>query len=166
MRNNFAAILFLILGSVAYGKPFKALYLTDFSNFYHDYKEISEEFLPALQERFNFTYDLVGRNQGDLIRTLSNPNFADGYDFIIYNACLADTRDYRLAKNLMNQTAKGIPTVLIHCAMHNFRGTSSELGIVGRNKLKQDIKKWEETYPGESFLSGGNILGWIPQATH
>ncbi len=139
------AMLLGLASSAPAEAPYRGLYLTDFSNIYHDYKEQVESFLPALQAEFNFTVDIVGRNQGDLTRTLADPNFSKGYDFIIYNACLADNRDYRLAKNLMDATAAGTPTVLLHCAMHNFRGTSSELGWLGEKKLKADQNEWQKT---------------------
>ena len=155
----------LIMAQAAFGKPYRALYLTDFSNPYHDYKEQVEKFLPALQQEFNFVVDVVGRNQGDLLRTLANPGFSASYDLLIYNACLADSRDYRLAYNLMRETAAGKATILLHCAMHNFRGTSSHLGIIGRKKLAADQKSWREEYPEDAFPVWWQYTG-VDTTTH
>ena len=144
-------ILSFLYSQSLIAKAYKTLYITDYSNIYHDYEEQSQKLIPALQKRFNLSVDITGRSKNELTETLMDPDFAKGYDLIIYNACLAYTREYILARNLMDQTANGTPTVLLHCAMHNFTGTSSELGIIGKWKLKQDKNNWTKSYPNKVF---------------
>lgn len=143
---------FLLLASSSLAKTPKALYLTDYSNLFHDYRAQVETFLPALQKQIDLEIDVIGKTKEELLATLAKRDFAVNYDLIIYNACLADTRDFRLARNLIDQFEKyNRPVMLIHCALHNFRKTSSKLGPLDRWALKQDQKRWAREYPDEEF---------------
>ncbi|SMF58559.1 D-arabinono-1,4-lactone oxidase [Pseudobacteriovorax antillogorgiicola] len=144
--------LALLWGLKAWSAPAKVLYLTDYSNGYHDYQAQGKATELLLEQQLDSDVSIVGRSYEELTKFLGKENFGEGYDLIVYNACLADTREYVWAENIIRQTRDlGVPMILLHCAMHNFRGTSSDLGFFGRRKLDADRKAWENEQAGKEF---------------
>ena len=70
---------------VSSGSGLRALYLTDHSAYWHDYEAQAHRFGAELTERVNVDLVVVGKSQQDTVRTLSTPDFAVGYDLVIYN---------------------------------------------------------------------------------
>jgi type 1 glutamine amidotransferase len=61
---------------------------------------------------------------------LANPDFARGYDVVVYDLCFDEAPPAEL-ENALNAIRHGKPAVMIHCAVHAFR------------KVKPMIREWE-----------------------
>ena len=139
-------------GAAAETAPLDALYITNYEDRWHDYGEqtrLAEDVLPLYA---NVTVTAVGKNAEDAIELMRTPNFALGYDVVIYNICLADNEDYEMVDNIIAQTRdNGVPAVVLHCAMHSFRKSSSDLGWRDRQRLERAQERWADAYPGRPF---------------
>lgn len=52
----------------------------------------------------------------------SNPDWAKGYDVIVHDECSSDVKDTDVIGSILKPHKEGLPAVLLHCAMHSFRG--------------------------------------------
>ena len=105
--------------------PIKALYVTDYSNFWHDYQEQQATLQEGIGRYINIEFSLVGKDPDDALSMMKQPNFSAGYDVVVYNMCFADDLDTQRIDNIISQTrALGVPAVLLHCTMHSFQATS------------------------------------------
>ena len=121
--------------------PIKALYLTNYSSFWHDYEEQVGLLRTGLSRYANLELTLVGKRESDLLETLKRERFAEGYDVVIYNLCLADKSDLEMIDNAISQTRDyGVPAVLMHCAMHSFQKTSPHQGWWNRWRLSHSLR--------------------------
>lgn len=93
--------------------PLKVLLIV--SGGYHDYKTLVPFISSNLTQQVNATID-----QKWGLETLKQPNFADGYDAVIYDVCDDEVPDESI-ENALRITREGKPTVMIHCAVHAFR---------------------------------------------
>ena len=136
--------------SVAPG-PIQALYITNYSNHWHDYRAQQAVLQAGIEQHVNVEFTLVGKDQEDALRLMSEPNFASGYDVVIYNMCFADDEDTERIDNVIAQTRDfGVPAVLLHCAMHSFRATS-EHNRHNAHRLARLEEEWAELNPGRAF---------------
>lgn len=104
------------------GPPLKSLFVT--GGVYHDYDKLSPYLTSHLSQLINIRFEIIT----DLSR-LSNANFADGYDVIVYDLCLDDV-DRIILDHAIRAGFEGKPTVFIHCGIHSFRNS-------------QKIREWE-----------------------
>ncbi len=104
-------------------RPLKALFFA--GGGYHDYAKLA----PLLTSKLSGPASVQFSVQTNM-DLLANPNFADGYDVVVYDFCY-DEADPRFLLNAMAATKAGKPAVLIHCAVHAFRRAP-------------EIKAWEE----------------------
>ena len=95
--------------------PLKVLLIA--SGCCHDYKTLAPFLRTNLDQRVNADIEV---HFG--LDVLGNPNFADGYDAVIYDVCEEDTLAANL-DNVMQATRAGKPTVMIHCSIHAFRNS-------------------------------------------
>ncbi|MEJ7736682.1 MAG: ThuA domain-containing protein [Chitinophagaceae bacterium] len=65
-----------------------------------------------------------------MISLYNNSDWAKGYDVVIHNECFADTKTPEYIQKITKAHYAGVPAVVIHCAMHTYRGT--------------DINDWRE----------------------
>jgi type 1 glutamine amidotransferase len=71
-----------------------------------------------------------------------NANWADGYDIVVHNECFADVADAAFIDRITAPHKKGLPAMVIHCAMHTFRASTEDhwrefLGVTTRTHTKQ-----------------------------
>lgn len=71
-----------------------------------------------------------GKGTQAMIPLYDNPDWAKGYDVVIHNECFADTKTPEYIQKITKTHYAGVPAVVIHCAMHTYRGT--------------DINDWRE----------------------
>ena len=99
--------------------PLKALILTS-PGVYHNYQQQTRDLAYGIAAHANVRFDV---SLAELERWKTT-DFAEGYDVLIYNICMADNTDAALIANLRRQTEElGVPAVVIHCTMHSFRNT-------------------------------------------
>lgn len=132
--------------------PIKVLFLTDYEDFWHDYRYQAETLKNQLPRHANVDIKIVGKTNADTKAVLSQKNFAQDFDVLIYSACLADTEELDLMTELFRQIREeNLPVLFLHCAMHNFRNTTSNPSAVAKlhqAKLKQS---WAEKHPNKEF---------------
>jgi len=109
----FALLLVPLRAAENSPRPLKVLFFA--GGGYHDYEKLVPFLTNQLGQLVNATFD----PKMDL-EPLRNPNFADGYDAIIYDFCFDEAPD-DLLENALQATRNGKPTVIIHCAVHAFR---------------------------------------------
>ncbi len=140
--------------------PLKVLYITHYPGKYHDYKAQTESIMGLLPKLANVEVTLKTENIEGTYKLLKAPDFAKGYDAIIYNLCMAHNEDMEMAHNMIEQTrTNGVPAVLIHCAMHTFWVS---FGTVDSRKGKNQpaLKKaWSENHSGVPFPDWSKFTG-------
>ena len=140
-------------------RPIRALYLTDYSGPWHNYKKQQEALLPGLTQRLNMEVHMVGKGVDDTLDLLSVRNFADGYDVVIYNFCLPEVMDLNKIDNAIAQTRDfGTPAVMVHCAAHSFWGTSPSMP---ENSLELAAAKagWSDLNGDKAFPEWWALVG-------
>jgi hypothetical protein len=148
-------------------KAKKVLYVTHEPGRWHAYSPQ----LRALKEiAAEAKWDLkviTGDHDGQ-IGMLRTPEYAKGYDAIIYNFCFAKSTDTDAAANLMMQTRElGVPAMLIHCAMHSWwptykTGKPGALGESYKGKALADakvVKAWRAKHGDKPFPVWGDFTG-------
>lgn len=160
-RQLLSAIGLCLLPSLSFAAPgLRTLYVTDFGNGYHDYNATQANVQSVLRQRVNLDINLVGRQSQDSLTLLKKPGFLAGYQLFIYDACFADNTDLSLLRNINREIASsGVPTVFMHCAMHNFRWSSQNPGIYGLGKKTRLIKRFQKTWPTETFPAFWQLTG-------
>jgi hypothetical protein len=97
---------------------------------------------------------------------LERLHFAEGFDAIFYNACHADTEELDLTNELFRQVREqGMPILFFHCAMHNFRKTSSQPGLLDRLSLRKLKQWWSQQFPSLDFPVWWQLTG-IDSTSH
>ena len=132
-------------------RPVQALYITNYSNVWHDYSAQKTSLLDGVRQFLSIDFNLVGKDPDDALDLMKSPDFGAGYDVIIYNMCFADDFDVERINNVISQTRdRGIPAVLLHCAMHSFQQTSSNYP---EHELELKVAEWEwrEKNPNVDF---------------
>ena len=140
--------------------PIKALYLTNYSSFWHNYEEQVGLLREGLSRYANVEITLVGKRESDVLETMKRDGFAQGYDVIVYNLCLADKDDLQMIDNAISQTRDlGIPALLMHCTMHSFQKTSPHQGWWNRWRLSRLERRWEADNGDAPFPYWGRFTG-------
>lgn len=104
------------------GKPTKILYIT--GGGYHDYKNQVKILSEGIGERTKIEWTVYsnGKDFSGL-----KENWADAYDVIIHNNCWAGYKDdAKIDAFVKQQKDAGVGVVVIHCAMHTFRGAKTK----------------------------------------
>jgi hypothetical protein len=159
-----ACIAWLCLASIAHAGG-KVLYVTHEPGRWHDYTAQ----LGAFRELASIAGWELTVATGDvdaLMAFLRTPHFAAGQGAIVYNFCLADSRDLTAMTNLMAQTEQqGVPALLVHCAMHSWWDTFKKGREIPGNELgtarahRKVLKQWQQTHPDTPFPAWGDFTG-------
>ena len=114
------AVLLSYSSQASIKPPLKVLILTS-PGVYHNYEQQTQALAYGIAEHVNVRFDV---SLAELERWKTT-DFAQGYDALIYNLCMADNQDNALIANLRRQTEQlGVPALVIHCTMHSFRETN------------------------------------------
>jgi type 1 glutamine amidotransferase len=118
-------------------QPINALFLT--GGGYHDYKKL----VPHLTNSFGERVDVQFTTIWDM-DTLKDPNFATGYDVLVFDVCF-DEVDPVLIDNALKAIREGKPAVMIHCAVHAFRRDTNMMvfKIDSHSVTNSVISEWE-----------------------
>ena len=119
-------------------KPLRALLIT--GGCCHNYKLQSEALTNAVGKLATVEWTVVnegGNGTKAEIPLYSKPGWAKGYDVVIHNECFADTTNHQYIRQITSAHRAGVPAVVIHCAMHTYRGTDIDdwrefLGVTSR----------------------------------
>ena len=104
------------------GKPLEVLYIT--GGCCHDYesqKKLISEGLSS-RARMNVTIVHEGGDRSDhRVSIYAKPDWAKGYDVVFHNECFGQAGDPAFVGGILAEHRKGVPAVLMHCAMHSYR---------------------------------------------
>ena len=109
--------------------PLKALLIA--GGCCHDYDVQHRLLFEGIQSRANVRVDVVyyrtNPDEPNIVAAalgmpiFRDPKWADGYDVVIHDECVALNDDPRTMRNIL-AAHETIPAVHLHCAMHSFRG--------------------------------------------
>ena len=89
----------------------------------HDYSFQTQALPVAVKKFAPVEWDVVnagGTAKQAQISLYDNPNWAVGYDVVVYNTCFAETNDPAYIRKITNVHKAGVPAVVLHCAMHTY----------------------------------------------
>jgi hypothetical protein len=103
-------------------KPLRLLLVT--GGCCHDYAAQKDILKTGLEARANVVVDII--YSPDTTTTaplpiLGHAGYADGYDLVIHDECVADISDPKLVEDVLAPHRAGLPGVNLHCAMHSYR---------------------------------------------
>ncbi|HEX8916570.1 MAG TPA: ThuA domain-containing protein [Humisphaera sp.] len=110
-------------GQTTAAKKLKVLLVT--GGCCHDYgkqKQILQQGITA--RAAGVTIDVVHEGDGKTNHRHSiyeKPDWWKGYDLVIHDECSADVKDVKFIENVLAPHKAGIPGVVLHCGMHNYR---------------------------------------------
>jgi hypothetical protein len=107
--------------------PLKAMLVT--GGCCHDYeaqKLIITEGLSQRLGEIQWTIHQYNDKKDTRATVYENPNWAEGFDFVVHNECFGDMKDPALIKNIVEGHKKsGAAAILIHCSMHSYRNSEA-----------------------------------------
>lgn len=147
----------------------KVLYVTHEPGRYHKYTPQKMVFQTIAKEQ-KWDLTVISGTYDEVIKKLSStPNFADGFDVVVYNFCFASCADLNVPHNIITQTRdKGIPAMLVHCSLHSFWPTFKEkggnavhtTGAHAKAHTRKDLlEKWNKENPDKPFPAWPNFTG-------
>ena len=143
----------------------KVLYVTHEPGRWHDYSQQRQAF-EGIAEQAGWDLTIASGDKDSMLAFLRSANFASGQDAVVYNFCLADSRDLEAMENLISQTVDGgVPALLVHCAMHSWWDTFKQGKPINGNQLglaranKRLLKSWAKQHPDSPLPDWGDFTG-------
>ena len=141
-------------------KPLRALLIT--GGCCHNYKLQSEALTNAVAKLATVEWTVV--NEGGTgtkaeLPLYSKPGWAKSYDIVVHNECFADTTNHQYIRQITSAHKAGVPAVVIHCAMHTYRGTDIDdwrefLGVTSRRHDHQSRYAVKKVTPDHPIVKG------------
>ncbi|QOV89182.1 ThuA domain-containing protein [Humisphaera borealis] len=103
-------------------KPLKVLLVT--GGCCHDYSRQKEILKQGISARTPAEFTIVheGDNKTDHKHSIyANKDWWKGYDVVIHDECSASVKDIDFIENVLAAHKAGVPAVVLHCGMHNYR---------------------------------------------
>lgn len=103
-------------------RPIQALLVT--GGCCHDYDRQKLILPKGISARADVQWTVVhqgGTATNSKIALYDDPNWAEGFDVVVHNECFADVKEMDWVDRVLAPHRKGLPAVLIHCAMHCYR---------------------------------------------
>ena len=96
---------------------------------FHDYRRQESILTAAMKTRANVEWTVAFEQKQDTgykIPLFDKPNWAEGFDVVVHNECYADVDDPAYVARIVAVHKAGVPAVVVHCAMHTFRGMKTD----------------------------------------
>lgn len=100
---------------------------------YHDYKTLNPVITKKVSELAHVEFEVKSG-----LDTLKDPEFADGFDAVVYNFCFGGEKNKELIENALKVTRDGKPTMMVHCAMHTFQASDEWTDCCGMRTRVHD----------------------------
>lgn len=89
----------------------------------------------------------------------NDPNWAKAFDVVIHNECFADTDDPAYIGKITEAHKKGVPAMVIHCAMHTYRAAKVDdwrefLGVTSRHHEHMAKYPVKAAAPAHAIMRG------------
>ena len=108
-------------------RPLKAMLVT--GGCCHDYdtqRVVVTEGLSRQLGNIDWTIHQYDEKKDTRASVYENPDWADGYDFVVHNECFGDMKDPELIRNIVSgHQRSGAAAILIHCSMHSYRNSEA-----------------------------------------
>ena len=87
----------------------------------HDYAKQKDIISEGISDRIPTEWDIFFENDQNKSKArLSQPGWADDYDYILYSHCFAHEKDGNFVKSIADVHKAGKPAIALHCAMHSY----------------------------------------------
>ncbi len=158
----------LCLFSLSASAAEKVLYVTHEPGRYHKYTPQLATFKNVIAKKAGWEVTVMTGDYDGVIAQLRKPNFAKGFDVIVYNYCFAGSEDLDACANVIKQTRElGVPALLIHCSMHSWwqsykSGVKGAIGNGYQGEAKatpEMVGKWRKDHGSEPFPAYGDFTG-------
>ena len=170
MKTYLWAVLIVAAPAVgaAFAEEGKVLYVTHEPGEYHDYTTQLKIFKEQIAGGQDWEVTVLSGSYDGLLEKMHDPDFAKGYDAIVYNYCFAESTDLDSCANVIKQTREhGIPAMLIHCSMHSWWGTfkRGEKIKVGSEDHPTalarpvQVQEWKDAHGDDPFPIYGDFTG-------
>ena len=103
-------------------RPIRALLIT--GGCCHDYERQKRIITQGVSDRANVQWTVVhqgGSTTDTKIPFYSDPKWYEGFDVVVHNECFSGVVDKAFVDGILEAHRKGVPAILIHCAMHCYR---------------------------------------------
>jgi type 1 glutamine amidotransferase len=103
-------------------KPIRALLVI--GGCCHDYKKQKDIITKGISARANVEWTIsydpdTGTKHVNPV--YSKDDWANEFDIIVHDECTADVKDMTIVNRVLEPHRKGLPAVVLHCAMHSYR---------------------------------------------
>jgi type 1 glutamine amidotransferase len=108
-------------------RPLEVLYIT--GGCCHDYDGQKAVITRGLASRARIRTTVVhegGTSNNHRVSIYSRPDWSKGYDVVFHNECFSDVKDPEFLAGIVAEHAKGVPAVVMHCAMHCYRAGNDD----------------------------------------
>ncbi len=159
------AILALAVGvcPAEEGKPLKVLIVT--GGCCHDYEFQSAAMVDGIKKLTNAEFTIAnegGKGTDGKAALYENVEWAKPYDVVVHNECFADTTDEDYIRKITAAHKGGVPAVVIHCAMHTYRGAKIDdwRQFLGVSSFRHDH---QSRYPVKVAAAGHEVMKGFPE---
>ncbi len=139
--------------------PIKALLVT--GGCCHDYEAQKKILTTGISARANVEWTIVhegGNAQDHRVSIHEHEDWAAPYDVVVHNECFAQVKDVDLIHRITKAHKQGKPAVVIHCAMHSYRGETDEwfklVGVTSHNHGRHHPIKVEVIERAHPIMQG------------
>ncbi|MGL4424084.1 MAG: ThuA domain-containing protein [Gemmataceae bacterium] len=104
-------------------KPIRALLVI--GGCCHDYAKQKDLLTKGISARANVQWKIAydpDKTTKHLNPVYENADWAKGFDVIVHDECTADVNQTDVIENILKPHKEGLPGVVLHCAMHSYRG--------------------------------------------
>jgi type 1 glutamine amidotransferase len=137
-------------------KPMRALLIT--GGCYHNYPFQTQALTNAVAKLASVEWTVLTEGCSGTRAEISlydNPDWAKGFDIVVHNECFADTTNHAYIRKITRVHKAGVPSVVIHCAMHTYRAADIDdwrefLGVTSRRHdgpARHTVKVIEPEHP-------------------
>ena len=141
-------------------KPLRALLIT--GGCCHDYDAQKVIITNGISSRAPVEWTIVhegGTSQDHKISVYGKADWAKAYDVVVHNECFGAVSDREFINKVVSAHRGGVPGVMIHCSMHNFRNLESDewrecLGVTTRKHGPQQPLEVKNLAPENPIMKG------------
>jgi len=109
-------------------EPLRALLIT--GGCCHDYEAQKKILSEGISARANVTWTIIHEGDADgknhKFSIYEKPDWAKGFDVVLHNECSGGVTNAEWVEQIAKAHFDGVPAVVIHCAIHSYRGSSTD----------------------------------------
>ena len=90
----------------------------------HDYAKQKDLLTQGISKRIDVRWTVAydpDKGTKHLNPVYENPEWAKGFDVIVYDECCSDVKDLAIIERILQPHRDGLPAVILHCGMHSYR---------------------------------------------